>query len=100
ANLSEVELNAGAPPEDAGQLRAGQALNFATAAFPGKMFSGRVIAVSPSVDATSNSAQVRIRVSNGEGLLRLGMFLSAQIPIETHAKALVVPPQAIYRDEE
>jgi len=32
--------------------------------------------------------------------LRLGMFLSVQIPLETHARALVVPPQAIYRDPE
>ena len=32
------------------------------------------------------------------GLLRMGMFLSAQIAVETHANALAVPPEAIYRD--
>jgi multidrug efflux pump subunit AcrA (membrane-fusion protein) len=28
------------------------------------------------------------------------MFLAAQVPVETHSKALFVPPQAIYRDEQ
>ena len=27
-------------------------------------------------------------------------FLSTQAPVETHAGALVAPPQAVYRDEE
>ena len=39
-------------------------------------------------------------MSNSRRLLRLGLFLSAQLPLETHAKALVVPAQAVYRDEQ
>jgi RND family efflux transporter MFP subunit len=100
ANLDEVELNAGVPPEELHNMRVGQTIVFNTGMFPGKGFSGRIATISAAVDAASNTAQVRIRVANSEGLLRLGMNLSAQLPIETYAKSLVVPPQAIYRDSE
>jgi multidrug efflux pump subunit AcrA (membrane-fusion protein) len=43
---------------------------------------------------------VRIRFSNPQQSLKLGMFLTAQVPIESHPQALVVPPQAVYRDEK
>lgn len=98
ANLAEVELIASVPAEDLNRLRVGQPIVFTTAVFPGKTFSGRVVALSAAVDPATNSAPVRIRLGNSEGLLRLGMNLSAQIPVETHANALYVPPQAIYRD--
>jgi cobalt-zinc-cadmium efflux system membrane fusion protein len=100
ANLAEVELNAGVPPEELNRLRAGQAIGFSTTLFPGTTFSGRIVAISAAVDPANNTAQVRIRVANPGGSLRLGMNLTAQIQIETHAKALVVPPQAIYRDPD
>jgi RND family efflux transporter MFP subunit len=78
----------------------GQTLRIATEAFPGKEFAGRVVAISPAVDPSTNVGLVRIRIGNGAGLLRLGMFLTAPLPLQTHAKALVVPPQAVYRDQQ
>jgi multidrug efflux pump subunit AcrA (membrane-fusion protein) len=33
-------------------------------------------------------------------MLRLGIFLTAQIPLETHTQALLVAPEAVYRDAE
>ena len=61
---------------------------------------GRTVAISPAVDPATNVGTVRIRASNPAGLLRLGMFVSTQLPLETHANTLVVPTQAVYRDEE
>jgi len=43
---------------------------------------------------------VRIRIANQNGLLRLGMFLTVQLPLEIHPNALVVPTPAVYRDAE
>ncbi len=100
ANLHPAELFANVPADYLGQIRTGQMLSISTDAFPGKNFSGRVVAISPSVDASTNVGLVRIRIENRESLLRLGMFLSASIPLETHPRALIVPPQAVYRDEE
>jgi membrane fusion protein (multidrug efflux system) len=100
ANLHPAELFANVPADYLGRIHLGQEFAISTDAFPGKSFSGRVVAISPAVDSSTNVGLVRIRIENREGLLRLGMFLSAAVPLETHSNALVVPPQAIYRDEQ
>jgi RND family efflux transporter MFP subunit len=100
AERGEVELFANVPAPYLAKFRAGQVIGITSEAFPGKTFQGRVAAISPSVDPTTNVGLVRVRLANEGGLLRLGMFLNAQVPLETHAQALVVPPQAIYRDQQ
>src|SRR3989442_11143709 len=100
ADLTQVELIANVPAVYLGKLRVNRMLSLASEAFPGQSFTGRVVAIPAAVDPATNLGLIRIRIANSKGLLRLGMFLSAQVPIETHAGALVVPPQAVYRDEE
>lgn len=100
ANVTEVELFGNVPAVYLGKIRAGQSLPVMTDTFPGKTLAGRIVAISPAVDPATNVGLVRIRISNPAGLLRLGMFVSAQLALETHADALVVPAQAIYRNEE
>lgn len=100
ANLREVELFGNVSSVYLGKMRPNQTLPILSSASPGRAFSGRVVAISQAVDPATNSGLIRIRIANGDGLLRLGMFLNAQVPVETHAQALVVPPQAIYRDQQ
>jgi len=100
ASLAEVEIDASAPAGDLQLLHVGQKLDFSGAAAPGRTFEGRIVAISPSVDIASNSGMARIRLSNLAGALRLGMFLSAQLPVATHHGALVVDARAIYLDSQ
>ena len=100
ANLSTVELFGNVPAEYLGRIRVGQKLEISTDAFPDAKWDGRVVAVSPAVDAATNMGLVRIELPNPAGRLRYGMYLAVQVPIETHADALVVPRKAVYRDEE
>jgi len=99
AALGELEFLGNAPARYLANIRAGQTVDVTTEAVSDKKFAGRVVAVSPAVDPATGVGLVRIRVPNAGGLLRLGMFLNAEVPVETHARALVVPPQAIYRDD-
>jgi RND family efflux transporter MFP subunit len=100
AERGEVELFASVPAPYLSKFRVGQSLEITSEAFPGRAFRGRVAAISPSVDPATNVGLVRVRLANESGLLRLGMFLNAQVPIETHKQTLAVPPQAIYRDQK
>jgi len=100
ANIKEVELFGNVPAVYLQKIRVGQMLRIATDAFSGKELAARVVAISPAVDPSTNVGLVRIRIANSSGLLRLGMYLAAQLPLETHAQALVVPPQAVYRNQE
>jgi len=100
ADTAEVELFGNVPANYLQKIRVGQVLPVRTDAFPDTNFTGRVVAISPGVDPTTNAGLVRIRITNAAGLLRLGMFLTAQVPLETHKLALVVAPEAVYRDAE
>jgi RND family efflux transporter MFP subunit len=100
ANTTEVELFGNVPAIYLQKIRVGQILPVRTDAFPNTDFAGRVVAISPAVDPTTNVGLVRIRIANAASLLRLGIFLTAQIPLETHTQALLVAPEAVYRDAE
>ncbi len=100
ANTSEVELYGNVPALYLQRIRIGQALSISTDAFPGKVFQSHIVAISPAVDPTTNVGLVRIRIANGAGLLRLGMFLSATVPLETHRNTLVAALEAVYRDSD
>jgi len=100
ANLKEVELLANIPSNYLSKLRVGEPLEIVSDGLAGKPLTGKVVAVSPAVDATTNLGVVRIRIANADALLRLGMYLSAQIAIEDHKNALTAPVEAIYHDEK
>ena len=100
ANLSQAELFGNVPAVYLGKIRVGQTLTVTTETFPDKKFAGRIVAISPAVDPSTNVGLVRIRIANNTGFLRLGMFLTAAVSLETHSGALVVPAQAIYRDQQ
>ncbi len=99
ANLQETELFGNVPALYLPKIQVGRSLSITTEVFPNIPFRGRVVAISPAVDPSTDVGLVRIRIANPNDRLRLGMFLSVQVPLETHAGALVVPPPAIYRDE-
>jgi RND family efflux transporter MFP subunit len=100
ANYGEVELLASVPAAYLTRIRIGQTLTITSDSVPGKSFTGRAVAVSPSVDPVTNAGLVRVRFPNPAGLLRLGMVLTADAPAEKHRGVLTVPPGAIYRDEQ
>jgi RND family efflux transporter MFP subunit len=100
ANLVEVELLANIPSKYLSKLHVGEALEIESDSAAGKQLAGKVAAISPAVDPTTNLGVVRIRIPNVDALLRLGMYLTAQIAVEDHKNALTVPAEAIYRDEK
>lgn len=100
ANLDQVELYGNLPALYLGRMHAGEVLPVATEAFPGKILEGRIVAISPAVDPATNMGMARIRISNPGRLLRLGMFLTAQLAVETHSRALLVPNQSVYRNDQ
>lgn len=99
ANLEALEFLANAPAAYLAKMHDGEPVDVTTEAFPDKRFPGRVIAISPAVDPSTGVGLVRVRVPNPGGKLRLGLFLTAEIPIEKHAHALCVPPDSVYRDD-
>jgi membrane fusion protein (multidrug efflux system) len=100
ADLAQVELFASVPGTYLASIHVGQTLPLVSDTFPGRQFQGKVVAISPVVDPATNVGVVRIRFDNPSRALLLGMFLTSRVPLVTHPRALVVPIQALYRNEE
>lgn len=99
AEISELELLGTVPASRLSGIHPGTKFNFQTSAVPDSTFAARVIAVFPAVDPATDNGTIRIRITNEKHLLKLGMFLSVELPLEQASTGLVVPKQAIYPDE-
>ncbi|MDL2352044.1 MAG: efflux RND transporter periplasmic adaptor subunit [Pseudomonadota bacterium] len=94
--IGSVWLNAAVPEAQAGSVRVGQSASAVLAAFPGEMFSGRIVAILPTAQAESRTVTVRIELANRGGRLRPGMF--AQVALGgTGSTVLLVPSEAVIR---
>jgi RND family efflux transporter MFP subunit len=70
------------------------------AAYPDKLFHGRIDKVSPTLNPETRMFSAEIKVLNEEGLLRPGMFTSVTLSVDPHPDALLVPKEAVlYREE-
>jgi len=93
-NLSSVWVHAEVAETDAALVRPGASVAARTAAFPEKIFKGRVAALLPDVNATTRTVRARIVLANPGGELKPGMF--ATIAFSSADKpALMVPAEAV-----
>lgn len=81
ADLSMVWLMLQLFPEDAALVRFGQHVDVEVQSLPGKVFEGRVSFIDPVVDQRTRTVDVRIEMTNEDGLLRPGDYASARVKI-------------------
>ena len=97
ADLSSVWVMADVQEQDLGAIRRGETAQMSFVAYPGRLFTGTVDFISPSLMATTRTGRVRIVLANPDGLLRESMYATVAIhaPAIAGGSALVVPDSAI-----
>ncbi len=97
ADLSQVWVMADVPEQDLGVIRKGQSAHVTFVAFPGRSFTGTVDFIYPALTANTRTGQVRIILSNKEGLLRASMYAAVSIDAAAadSGSVLLVPDSAI-----
>jgi len=66
-------------------------------AYPDKLFTGRVRDISKVLDPNTRSAKARIELDNPLGLMRSGMFVTAELHSTKNLQRAVLPTSAIVR---
>jgi membrane fusion protein (multidrug efflux system) len=89
--IADIEL---VGPELA-RVRPGQSVQIRHYAFEGVELAGRILRLSPSVDAQTHTFRAEVEVDNASGLLRPGMFVEAGILTERREGVPVVPRDAV-----
>lgn len=83
------------PERHLAALTKGQEVQARVAAYPDRVFSGRIEAISPAIDEGTRNVQVRARFPNGDLALRPGMFARVTTLLPITGETLTLPREAI-----
>jgi membrane fusion protein (multidrug efflux system) len=91
-SLDPIFLDFYIPQQSLGAMKAGQNVVVSVDAFPGKTFTGTLLAIDPKVDNATRNVKIRASLPNPEGNLLPGMYANAQIN-EGEPKSYITIPQ-------
>ena len=90
-----LKLRVMVPERYSAEVKVGQMADVKADALPGKIFTGKIVRVNPTIDTATRSFQVEIEVPNPEGALKTGGFAKAEIRTRTDKDVHTVPPESI-----
>lgn len=94
-NLTPINVDFTLPQEQLRRIETGQALVTRVDAYDDRSFDGQIAAISPRVNASTRSADIRGRIANEEGLLRPGMFVDVEVQLPQKEDVITLPRTAI-----
>ncbi|MCI0690682.1 efflux RND transporter periplasmic adaptor subunit [candidate division KSB1 bacterium] len=92
-NTTVAQVNL--PNTDLERVQIGQEVVVSNYAIADQTFRGRVTAIDPTIDPQTRTFTVTIEAANEKFLLRPGMFVKADIVIDNHANAVIIPKTAL-----
>jgi len=95
ADLSTVWVQADLYEKDIHAAREGQQAEVVVAAYPDRVFTGKITYVSDVLDPNTRTAKVRVEVPNPQDLLKVEMFATVRIPTLGTRTALAIPANAV-----
>jgi RND family efflux transporter MFP subunit len=96
-DLSSVWVVGQVYEKDLARIRVGSGASVTTAAYPGRVYRGRVSYVDPRLDPTTRTAQVRIELANPGQELKIGMYVNVAFATISGSESTqpVVPASAV-----
>jgi RND family efflux transporter MFP subunit len=91
---SSLRLEAAVPAEKLSTLRIGTAVDFGVSGYEGKVFTGRIERINPSVDPATRQVRIVVAIPNGGQTLLAGLFAQGRVATETKT-AIAVPFSAV-----
>jgi cobalt-zinc-cadmium efflux system membrane fusion protein len=98
ADTSTMWMVANVVENDAPLLRVGQEISASVAAYPDKIFRGKIIVIGSGIDPITRRVFARCEIADPEHLLRAGMFAKFMIKINEPIKSPAVNQNGIVRE--
>jgi len=99
ADLSNLWVLAEVFEQDIAAIQAGEPAELRLAAYPGKVFTGKVAFIYPTVNPTTRTANVRIELANADGLLKPDMYAAIVIATGVSTATVVTVPDSAVLDD-
>jgi Cu(I)/Ag(I) efflux system membrane fusion protein len=93
-DLSTVWINVDVYEKDLANVRINEEVTVTSQAYPGEIFRGTVVFVSPILDDATRTTKARVEMDNREGKLKPNMFVNATIKVPL-GERVVIPESAI-----
>jgi membrane fusion protein, heavy metal efflux system len=99
SDMSTVWVLVNVYQSDMGYVHNGDSVEISTDSYP-EMFHGKISYISPALDSTTHTLQVRIVTENHGNKLKKDMYVTATVQAGAIADALTVPDAAVLHDTE
>ncbi|MFX4262296.1 efflux RND transporter periplasmic adaptor subunit [Pelotomaculum propionicicum] len=94
-DISSVYVVVNVEQKDLGRVKTGLPADVNVDSFVSRGFEGVVEIINPSANNNARVFETKIKVANGEGLLKPGMFASVRIKTGEEGEALAVPQNSL-----
>lgn len=94
-NVDRLRVKAKILESEIGKIAIGRRTTLKFSSYPGKIFYGKLIIISPIVDSNEKTCNVFIDLENPGELIKPGMHCEIAIDSEIHKGKLIVPREAI-----
>jgi membrane fusion protein (multidrug efflux system) len=98
-DIDPLKLSFALPEKFSGQLQIGQTVEVETKAYPGKIFTGDVYFISPKVNLSTRTFEVKAKVKNTNYQLKPGFFVDVKLFLDVNESAMVLPEGAVVMRE-
>lgn len=95
ADLSSVWIVADVFEQDIAQVKLGAKAQARIDAYPGKIFSGAITYIYPTLNPATRTIPVRMELSNPGLLLKPGMFAQLELPASSSTPVLTIATSAV-----
>jgi len=93
--LQPLKLAAEVPEKFAPWIETGREMAVKVDAFPGQVFTGQVVRISPTVNLKSRAFAIEGEIPNRDGRLKPGTFARVQITTDRVERAVTIPVAAV-----
>jgi RND family efflux transporter MFP subunit len=93
--LNPLQLRTAVQEKFSSLIRTNLPVQFAVEPYPGQMFTGRIINISPSIDQQTRTFPVEVQVENANRKLKPGFFAKGVILTERDNNVMALPEDAV-----
>jgi len=93
--LDPIYADFSLPERDLARVGNDQVVEVRVQAYPAQIFSGRIIAMDPGINAGTRSFRLRAQLANPDQLLRPGMFADIHVQLPQRDGVITIPDTAI-----
>ena len=93
--LNPLQLRTAVQEKFSSLIRPNLPVQFAVEPYPGQMFTGRIINISPSIDQQTRTFPVEVQVENASRKLKPGFFAKGIILTERDNNVMALPEEAV-----